>query len=86
MLIRRMKCASRSKQQLQKTKAESASPTAHTDFVFLVLMIDALKKYATGIVGTKGLGLSNKMDEFIVLKLTDEQVDFTQRTKLVMNT
>ena len=68
-------CANGRKQRLWKSKAESASPTAHTDSVFLTSMIDAHEERATAVVDVPGAYLNAEIGEFLILKFVDEQVD-----------
>ena len=55
-----------------KSKAESASPTAHTDSIFITLMIDAYEGRATAVVGVPRAYLNSEINEFLVLKFADE--------------
>ena len=68
-------CANGKKQRLWKSKAELTSPTVCTDSVFITLMVDAYEGRATEVVDVSRAYLNAEIDEFLVLKFIDEQVN-----------
>ena len=63
------------KQRLQKLKAELVFLTIYTDSNFLASIVDTYKDRAIAVVDVPGTYLSAEIDEFLILKFIDKQVD-----------
>jgi len=55
-----------------KSKAETASPTTHTDSVLLTAMVDAYEQRDVAVADVVGAYLNAFINELLYLKLTDE--------------
>ena len=57
------------------TKAETASPTVSTIALILTIMIDAFERRDVATADVAGAYLNAKMDDFVLIKFTEESVD-----------
>ena len=67
-------CAGGRKKRQWKSKAESTSPTAHTESVLLAAIVDAYEERFVGISDVKGAYLNADFGEFLLIKFENEQV------------
>ena len=68
-------CADRRKKRTSESKIESASPTVHTDSVVLTAIVDVCERKDIAVADVPRECLNATMEEFILLKMIDEQVD-----------
>ena len=68
-------CTNSRKQRSYKTKAETASPTVHTDSIIFTAIIDATERRIVVVTDVIGAYLNASINEFLLLKIEGEQVD-----------
>jgi hypothetical protein len=68
-------CTNSRKQRSYKTKAETASPTVHTDSIIFTAIIDATERRIVVVTDVIGAYLNANIDEFLLLNMEGEQVD-----------
>ena len=67
-------CADSHKQRQWKNKAESASPTAHTESVLLTTIVDGYEERFVGVSDTKEVCFDTEFNEFLLIKFENDQV------------
>lgn len=68
-------CADGRKQWVYKTNIETASPTVYIDSVMLIAIVDTTEKRVVAIADVVIAYLNANIDEFLLLKMEEEQVD-----------
>ena len=69
-------CADGSKQRPYVTKEDSSSPTVSTEALTTTFVIDAYERRVVDTADVTGSYLNNKMDQFLVMKIEGDMVDF----------
>ena len=68
-------CVDGSKQRACKSEVESASPEMRAHSVMLTALVDACECRDAAVVDVHGVHLNAAIDEFVLLKMVDENVD-----------